>query len=86
MVSKKFLEVSPMQKEVLLSHEDHAYEGENHFGLKENKPSQRNSQNQLSHPCQECQGCRNVKGVWMKERFTFNKSGTKASNICKVKF
>ena len=52
-----------MQKEVLLSHEDHAYEGENHFGLKENKPSQRNSQNQLSHPCQECQGSRNVKGV-----------------------
>ena len=51
-----------MQKEVLLSHKlpDHAYEYQNPFGLKEDNPSQRNCQNQLSHPDlthteQECQ-------------------------------
>ena len=41
-----------MQKEVLLSHKlpDHAYEYQNPFGLKEDNLSQRNCQNQLSHP------------------------------------
>ena len=58
-----------MQKEVLLSHEDHAYEGENHFGLKENKPSQRNSQNQLSHPCHECQGCLNEGKIHIQQKW-----------------
>ena len=52
-----------MQKEVLPSHklQDHAYEYQNPFGLKEDNLSQRNCQNQLSHPSlshieQECQG------------------------------
>ena len=51
-----------MQKEVLLSNklQDHAYEYQNPFGLKEDNLSQRNCQNQLSHQglshtMQECQ-------------------------------
>ena len=51
-----------MQKEVLSLHKlkGHAYELQNPFGLKEDKPSQRNCQNQFSHPSvshteQECQ-------------------------------
>ena len=51
-----------MQKEALLSDElqDHAYGQWNPFGLKEDNPSQRNCQNQLSHPSlshieQECE-------------------------------
>ena len=49
---KSFLEISPVQKEVLLSHKlrDHAYEYQNPFELKEDNLSQRNCQNQLSHP------------------------------------
>ena len=41
-----------MQKEVLLSHklQDHAYGYQNPFELKEANLSQRNCQNQLSHP------------------------------------
>ena len=47
-----FLEINPVQKEVFLSHklQDHAYEYQNHFGLKEHSLSQRNCQNQFSHP------------------------------------
>ena len=51
-----------MQNKILPSHElqDHAYEQHNPFGLKEDKPSQWNCKNQLSHPGlsnteQECQ-------------------------------
>ena len=46
---QSFLEISPVQKEVLPSYElrDHAYES---FGLKEDNLSQRNCQNRLSHP------------------------------------
>ena len=51
-----------MQKEDLLSNklQDHAYEYQNSFQLKEDNLSQRNPQNQLSHPglshtMQECQ-------------------------------
>ena len=46
------LEVSPLQKKVLLSHKlwDHAYEYLNPFGLKKNNLSLRNCRNQLSHP------------------------------------
>ena len=48
-----------MQKEDLLSNklQDHAYEYQNPFGLKEDNLSQRNCQNQLtdlSHTEQEC--------------------------------
>ena len=56
---QSFLGISPIQKDVLLSHKlkDHAY---GLFGLKEDNLSQRNCQNQLSHPSlshieQECQ-------------------------------
>ena len=59
---QSFLKISPEQKEVLLSHKlrDHAYEYQNPAGLKEDNLSQRNCQNQLSHPGfshleQECQ-------------------------------
>ena len=59
---QSFLEISPVQKKVLPSHKlrDHAYEYYNPFGLKEDNLSQRNCQNQLSHPGlshieQECQ-------------------------------
>ena len=59
---QSFLEISPVQKEVLLSHKlrDHAYEYQNPFELKEDNLPQRNCQNQLSHPGlshteQECQ-------------------------------
>ena len=59
---QSFLEISPMQKEDLPSHklQDHAYEYKNPFRLKEDNLSQRNYQNQLSHPGlshieQECQ-------------------------------
>ena len=51
-----------MQKEVLCSYklQDQAYEKQNLFELKVHNPSQRNYQNQLSHPSlshteQECQ-------------------------------
>ena len=49
---QSFLEISPMQKEVHLSHKfrDHAYEYYNPFGLKEDNLSQKNCENQLSHP------------------------------------
>ena len=54
---QSFLEINPVQKEVLPSHklQDHAYEQQNPFRLKEDKPSQ----GQLSHPSlphieQEC--------------------------------
>ena len=49
---KSFLEISSMQKEVLISHKlrDHAYGYQNPFELKEDNLSQRNCQNQLSHP------------------------------------
>ena len=49
---QSFLEKSPMQKEVLPSHKlrDHAYEYYNPFRLKEDNLSQRNCQNQFSHP------------------------------------
>ena len=59
---QSFVEVSPVQREVLFSHKlrDHAYECFNPFGLKEDDLSRRNCQNQLSHPGlflteQECQ-------------------------------
>ena len=58
---QSFLEISPIQKEVLLSHklQDHITHIVIEF-LKEDSPSQRNYQNQLSHPSlshieQECQ-------------------------------
>ena len=43
---QSFLEISPMQKEVLLSHKlrDHAYEYQNPFELKEDNLSRRNYQ------------------------------------------
>ena len=60
---QSFLDISPVQKEVFLSHklQDHAYEQKNLLELKEDNPSQINFQNQLSHPSlphieQECQG------------------------------
>ena len=48
---KSFLEINPMQKEVFLSHklQDHAYELENLFGLKEDNPLLRNCKSQLSY-------------------------------------
>ena len=59
---QSFLEICPVQKEVLPSHKlpDHAYKYYNPFGLKEGNLSLRNCQNQLSHPGlshteQECQ-------------------------------
>ena len=59
---QSFPEISLMQKEDLPSHKlrDHAYEYLNPFRLKEDNLSQRNCQNQLSHPGlshieQECQ-------------------------------
>ena len=59
---QSFIEISPMQKEVLTLHKlrDHAYKYQNPFGLKEDNLSRRNCQNQLSHPGlshteQECQ-------------------------------
>ena len=50
--TNSFLEINGMQKEVLLSNklQDHAYDYQNPFGLKEDNLSQRNCQNQLSHP------------------------------------
>ena len=66
---QSFLEISPVQKEVLLSHKlrDHAYEYQNPFELKEDNLSQRNCQNQLSHPglshiVQECQDSSLIQG------------------------
>ena len=59
---QSFLEIRPVQKEVLLPNKlrDRAYECQNPFELKEDNLSQRNCQNQLSHPGlshtdQECQ-------------------------------
>ena len=59
---RSFLEISPVQKEILPSHklQDHAFEYQNPFRLKGDNLSQRNCQNQLSHPGlshteQECQ-------------------------------
>ena len=65
-----FLEISPVQKEVLLEHklQDRVYEYQNSFELKEDNLSQRNYPNQLGHPSlphteQECPES-------FKERFT----------------
>ena len=85
---QSFLEISPMQKEVLLSHklQDNVYELKNPFGLKEDKSSQRNCQNQLSHLSlpyiqQKCQ-----ESLIQGKIHTFNKIQKKASNIHKAKF
>ena len=50
---QSFLEISLMQREVLLSHKlrDHAYEYYNPLRLKEDNLSQKNFQNQLSQVC-----------------------------------
>ena len=50
-IPQSFLGISPMKKEVFLSHklQDHAYEYQTPFGVREGNPSQRNYQNQLSH-------------------------------------
>ena len=49
---QSILQISLLQKEVLLQHklQDHAYEYQNPFSLKEDNLSQKNCQNQLSHP------------------------------------
>ena len=49
---QSFLEISQVQNEVRPSYKlrDHAYKYKNPFGLKEDNLSQRNCQNQLSHP------------------------------------
>ena len=59
---QSFLEISPVEKEVLPSNKlrETAYEYWNPFRLKEDNPSLRNCQNHLSHPGlphieQECQ-------------------------------
>ena len=50
---QSFPEISPVQREVLLSHKlrDHAYEYYNPLRLKEDYLSQKNFQNQLSQVC-----------------------------------
>ena len=50
---QSFPEISPVQREVLLSHKlrDHAYEYYNPLRLKEDNLSQKNFQNQLSQVC-----------------------------------
>ena len=55
-----------MQKEVFPSHklQDHAYEYYNPFRLKEDNLSQRNCQNQLSHP-----------GLWFESSYRARMSG-----------
>ena len=65
---QSFLEIGPVQKEVLLSHkpQDHAYEYYNPFGLKEDNLSQRNFQNQLSHPDLSHKS-KNVRRVWSRK-------------------
>ena len=57
---QSFLEISPKEKEVLLLDKLQSHV-QNPFGLKEANLSQRNCQNQLSHPGlsfteEECQG------------------------------
>ena len=49
---QSFLGISPAQNEVFLSHklQDHAYEQNNLFKLKEDNASQINFENQLSQP------------------------------------
>ena len=49
---RSFLEISRVQKVVRPSHklQEHAYEYYNPFGLRKVNLSQRNCQNQLSHP------------------------------------
>ena len=49
---QSFLKISPVQKEALPSHKlrERTYEYYNLFRLKEDNLSQRNCQNQLSHP------------------------------------
>ena len=63
-LNKSFSQISCGQKDFLPSHklQDHAYEQQKPFGLKEDNSSHRNFQNQLSHPSlshikQECQEC-----------------------------
>ena len=85
---QSFLEVSPMEKEVLLSHklQDHAYEQYEHislFALTEDNLSERNCWNQLSNPslsdieleCQEhlIQGKIHIQRNWNKGLLSFRK-------------
>ena len=83
---QSFLEISEVQKKVLSSHklQDLAYEYQNPFGLKEDNPSQRNCQNQLSHPGlshteEECQESLTQGKINNQQNFN------KGSNICKAK-
>ena len=83
---QSFLEINPVQKEVLPSHklQEHVYQYQNPFGLKEDSLSQRNCQSQLSHPSlshieRECQES------LIQEKIHIQQNRTKASNIRKAK-
>ena len=82
-----FVEISPMQKETLPSHklQDPVYKLLNPFGLKGDKPSQRNCQNQLSHGSlshieQECQES------FIQREVHIQQNSSKDLNIGKAKF
>ena len=83
---QSFLKIRPEQKEVYPWHKlwDHAYEYQNPFGLKEDNFSQRNCQNQLSHP-----GLSHIEQEFQKSLIqgeTHNQQiQTKALTICKAK-
>ena len=80
-----FLEISPMQKQVLPSHKlwGHAYECQNPFGFKEEVTPHREIV-RIDWVIQVCLTySRNVRRVWFKERFTVKKIWMKDSNIRK---
>ena len=83
---QSFLEISPVQKEVLSSRKlgGHPYEYCNPFGLREDSLSKWICQNRWSHPglSHREQKCRQS---LFKERFTITKVRRKASTIRKVK-
>ena len=84
---QSFIEISSVQKEVLLSHKlrDHAYEYHNLFKLKEHNLPQRNCENQFSYPGlsrteQECQES------LIQGKIHNQQNLSEGSNICKDKF
>ena len=76
-----------MQKKVLPSHklQDHAYEQQQPFRLKEDNPHWETARvNWLIQVC--LTQSKDVNSIWFKEKLTFNQTWKKTSNICKANF
>ena len=83
---QSFLGIRPMQKEVLFHISCKTMHMSNRMFLDKRKITSHREITRINWVIQVCLTySKNVRRAWFKERFTFNKIGTKASNICKAK-